>query len=137
METKGPYTDPTKSAIVDDLPIAPRPSATQIVGAISFAAARQYDSEQTFKEARHLHRIAPGSKFDWDDTRAVYGWCVGKVRTLVTPQPVATGMFGLSKSTLSVAFQTCQQSAESQRIQSAVEPSSSIAGESSIAVACG
>ena len=106
VETKGPHVKATKNAIVGDLRIAPRPSATQIVGAISFAAARQYASEQTFDKARLLHRIAPGSKFDWDSTGAVYGWRVGKVRALVTPQPVSTGILGLGECAFSVAFQT-------------------------------
>ena len=137
VETKGKCAKAMKSAMVDDLPIAPRPSDAQIVGTISFADARQYDSRHAFEEARHLHRIAAGSKYDWDGSGAMYGWRVDKVRALVTPQPISTGIFGLTECTHSVAFQTHQQSAESQRIQSAVEPTCSIAGESSMAVAGG
>ena len=83
-----------------------------------------------------LHRIAAGSKFDWDSTGAVYGWRVGKVRALVTPQPVKTGQTNLGLCAFSVAFQT-RGDPECQRIQSAVGPTSSIAGASSIAVAGG
>ena len=105
VETKGPHTKAATNAIVGDLQIAPRPSAAQIVGTISFASAFQYDSKQIFQEARDSHRIAVGSKFDWDGGGARYGWRVDKVRSLVTPVPVGTtGQTGFGEREFSVVF---------------------------------
>ena len=88
---------PVKHAIVGDLPIAPRPSAAQIIGTVTFADAHEYDSKTTFHEHRQRHCIAEGSQHDWDGCAERYCWRVAKVRALATPVPVQTGQTGFSK----------------------------------------
>ncbi len=107
VETKGPHAKAGTNAIVGDLQIAPRPSAAQIVGTVRFASAHPYGSEQVFHNARDSHRIAVGSKFDWDGSGARYGWRVGQARALAKPVPVgSTGRTGFGARSFAVVFAT-------------------------------
>ena len=90
METSGSHAKADTNAIIGDMQIAPRPKAAQIVGTVSFAGAELYGSKETFQDARDSHRIAAGSRFDWDGSGVRYGWRVGKVRELAHPVSVAT-----------------------------------------------
>ena len=91
--TKGIHTKASTNAIVGGLQIAPRPSVAQIVGTVRFAGAHPYGSVEDFQNARDRHRIAVGSKFDWDGSGARYGWRVGSVRALAKPVPVESTGF--------------------------------------------
>ena len=92
-------------ALLTDIQIASRPPAAQIVGTISFASAQLYSDKQAFHEARDRHRIKADSKFDWDDSGAIYGWRVGRVRALAEPIPVGTtGQTGFGARSFSVVF---------------------------------
>jgi hypothetical protein len=51
VETLGPKKRLTTNAICDDLELAPRPHAAQIVGTVSFDSARLYDN--TRADAEH------------------------------------------------------------------------------------
>ncbi len=48
---------------------------------------------EDFQNARDRHRIAVGSKFDWDGSGARFGWRVGSVRALAKPVPVESTGF--------------------------------------------
>jgi len=50
VETRGPSTRSTTNAICDDLELAPRPDATQIVGTVSFDGAHRYDNTRAAAE---------------------------------------------------------------------------------------
>jgi hypothetical protein len=95
VETKGPSTNASANAIVSGFKIVPRPSAAQIVGTVRSVSAYPFGSKQAFHDARDSHRIAVGSKFDWDGSGALYGWRVGSVRALAKAVPVgSTGQTG-------------------------------------------
>ena len=107
VETKGPsMKDAAQAAqaIVGDSHIGSRPAAAQIVGTVSFSKSCLYRDQQAFHDAKHRHRIAIGSKKDWDGIREKYRWLVGKVRSLATPVPVETGQTGFDKRPYSVVF---------------------------------
>ena len=105
METRGPSARSTTNAICDDLELAPRPHAAQIVGTVSFDSAHLYDSWSAFHSARDRHRIAEGSNYDWDGKEVCYGWRVGSVRALRQPVPIgSTGMTGFAPRSFQVAF---------------------------------
>ncbi len=107
METKGPSAKASANAIVAGLQVAPRPSSAQVVGTVRFAGAHPYGSKRAFDDARDRHRIAFGSKFDWDGSVALYGWRVGNVRALAEPVPVgSTGQTGFGARSFSVDFAT-------------------------------
>ena len=107
METKGTHTKASTNAIVGGLQIAPRPSVAQIVGTVRFAGLHRYGSVEDFQNARDRHRIAVGSKFDWDGSGARYGWRVGSVRALAKPVPIgSTGQIGIGARSFSVVFAT-------------------------------
>ena len=50
VETRGPSARPTTNAICDDLELAPRPHAAQIVGTVSFDRAQLYDNTRAGPE---------------------------------------------------------------------------------------
>jgi hypothetical protein len=105
VETKGPTVVKERNAISHGIPIAARPSTTQIVGTIRFACSQPYFDKQAFHEARCRHRIKAGSKFDWDDHHPIYGWRVDSVRALTVPIPIGrTGQTGFSARGFSVVF---------------------------------
>ena len=71
------------------------------------AGAHSYGSKQAFDDARDRHRIAVGSKHDWDGSGSVYGWRVGDVRALREPVPVgSTGQVCFAERSFSVCFAT-------------------------------
>ena len=72
-------------ALLNELQIAARPPAAQIVGTISFASSQLYSDKQAFQEAWDRHRIKADSKFGRDGSRDIYGWRVGRVRALAEP----------------------------------------------------
>ena len=107
VETKGLAADASANAMVSGLQIAPRPSSPQVVGTVRFAGAHSYGSKKAFDDARVRHRIAVGSKHDWDGSGSVYGWRVGTVRALREPVPVgSTGQVCFAERSFSVCFAT-------------------------------
>ena len=55
VETRGPSASSTANAISDDLELAPRPHAAQIVGTVSFDGAHLYDN--TWVDAEHFSAV--------------------------------------------------------------------------------
>ena len=105
VEARGLHAHATTDAICDGLEVAPRPRAAQIVGTVTFDSASKYDGTRAFRSARDRHRIADGSKFDWDGKGARYGWRVGTARALRNPVPVgSTGMTGFGARSFEVTF---------------------------------
>ena len=75
------------------------------MGTIRFAGAHPYGSEQDFHNAKDRHRIAVGSKFDWDGIGTRYCWRVDSARPLAKPVPVgSTGQTGFGARSFSVVF---------------------------------
>ena len=107
VETKGTHIKASTNAILGRSLIAPLPSVAQIVGTVRFKGAHPYGSVEDFQNARDRHRIAVGSKFDWDGSGARYGWRVGSVRALDKPVPIgSTGPRGIGARSFSVVFAT-------------------------------
>lgn len=105
VETRGLHAHATTDAICAGLEVAPRPQAAQIVGTVTFDSASKYDGTHAFRSARDRHRIADGSKFDWDGKGSRYGWRVGTARALRNPVPVgSTGMTGFGARSFEVTF---------------------------------
>ena len=105
VETKGPHAKARTNAISDGLELAPRPSAAQIVGTVSFSGAFPYRNIEDFASARERHRIAIDSKYDWDGSGSRFGWQVARVRKLAKPTAAeSTGMTGFGSRSFTVEF---------------------------------
>ena len=105
VETKGPHAKAMTNAISDGLELAPRPSAAQIVGTVSFSGAFQYRNIEDFVSARERHGIAIGSKYDWDGSGSRFGWQVARVHKLAKPIGVESkSMTGFSPRSFTVEF---------------------------------
>ena len=105
VETRGHHVNAKTNAMCDGLPLGPRPLRTQIVGTVRFDDATSYPSTEAFRVASEQHRIALGSKFDWDGKGSRFGWKVDRVRALVGPVPVeSTGVTGFGPRSFTVGF---------------------------------
>jgi hypothetical protein len=105
VETKGPHAKAMTNAIIHGVELAPRPTAAQIVGTVTFSGAFQYINREDFASARECHRIAVGSKYDWDGSGSRFRWQVARVRKLAKPIAVSkTGQTGFGPRSFTVEF---------------------------------
>ena len=72
---------------------------------VEFCSASALDNPSAFHSARDRHRIAEGSKYDWDGKGVCYGWRVGSVRALSKPVPTGSkGQTRFGARSLEVTF---------------------------------
>ena len=66
------------------------PREAQVVGTITFSTSVQYKKDKgvaAWQRDRQKHRIAEGSKLDWDGKREMHAWHVACVRRFQIPVP--------------------------------------------------
>ena len=66
------------------------PRKAQVVGTITFSKSVRYSAGRglaAWRRDRQKHRIAVGSKLDWDGKREMHAWHVACVRRLLIPVP--------------------------------------------------
>ena len=94
VETLGPSANASRNAVIDGAHIGPRPTASQIVGTISFLHSEEYADAAAFRADVEKHRIRGGGQKDWEGQGRRFKWHIASVRRFVCPIPCKTGQTG-------------------------------------------